>query len=842
MPDHCLEPGQEIDDYVILEPIGQGSGGSVYRALQRSLNREVALKITPNVGSEGETMATLDHENVVKVFDERVLTCGKLRLLSMQYVKGISLDRVIKRLKNANQKISSADVFLDAILASNEASASEEGWALARKTYASMDALELFIWFAKRLCSGLEYTHRKQILHLDIKPGNILLHTSGQPMLTDFNISLRKDAEHTHIMGGTRRYMPPEQYRLILEGEKTGIELDSRADVFALAITLKNLMDCFSFPDTGYSRGAIKRLQVALKTAAHLDRTKRFVSAEAFSDELAACLKLHLREKLIYSAKAPAKDLITQPRFWIRTAIVGLSVLAFSVQQIAISGLLPKSLAALNLDPEISRLNSFLNDLKFRWRRVEDPQNPIVIIAIDSDATNLIGSWPWRRDILAYLTSKLFKLGVSHIGMDIVFSEPQHLLPDELQDTIHSAEFETDSKLASAIRRRRENVVLSWISESACQPRYVPCPVADPNALSSFPPSFDQFQLPSIIPPGFSAKNTAIPSAVTLRPSIEAISQAAARNGFANVFTDADGVIRRASLIVMAKGKPHPTFPLAVANAIKGEAPTVSLGAHGEIREAGWKRTGGSIPVDGTGMFAINFRGPERTFPTLSAADILLDERVAQEDLKKILEGSTVLIGITGDGHAYSTPVDQAMPRIEIHANVLDNLLSADVLATMGRHKGIAWSALSVGIFMSLILGALLFKLEQITATSAVLTMLLVACSVFSFDYVAFYFGNHLLPTSFLYAEMGLLFIVTVFEKYLIEEWNRKNLEILALAKENEFLQQEVVRSKTEGKPVLRLVTKQHEKHRPEEHTAIATKQTDSVEEALREEMKKRVA
>ncbi len=88
-------PGEEIDDFEIVRMLGRGAFGHVYLARQLSLDREVALKVSANRGSEGRTMARLEHAHIVQVYSEKVDEATDQRLLCMQLVPGIGLEKII---------------------------------------------------------------------------------------------------------------------------------------------------------------------------------------------------------------------------------------------------------------------------------------------------------------------------------------------------------------------------------------------------------------------------------------------------------------------------------------------------------------------------------------------------------------------------------------------------------------------------------------------------------------------------------------------------------------------------------------------------------------------------
>ena len=180
------EMPEELGDYQLMEEIGCGGQGVVYRARQKSLNRIVALKVIglgrwatkahiKRFRFEAEAAASLDHPCIVPIHEigESDGSC----YFSMQLVEGRRLDEVIKREPMPNRR-----------------------------------AAELIV----KLARTIPYAHKRGILHRDIKPGNILIDADGEPHLTDFGLARLVEREST-ITGtmaealGTPSYMAPEQ-------------------------------------------------------------------------------------------------------------------------------------------------------------------------------------------------------------------------------------------------------------------------------------------------------------------------------------------------------------------------------------------------------------------------------------------------------------------------------------------------------------------------------------------------------------------------------------------------------------------------------------------------------
>src|SRR5438128_3154364 len=200
----------EFGDYELLEEIGRGGQGVVYRARQKSLNRTVALKViglghwasTPHLKRfrhEAEAAASLEHPQIVPIYEigERDGSC----YFSMKFVEGGRLDEV----------------------------AQTEPMSARR-------AAELLVKIARTV----QFAHEHGILHRDIKPGNILLDKNGEPHLTDFGLARLIEQESTVTNSfdvlGTPSYMSPEQ-----AAGRTK-EVSAAADVYSLGAVFYQML------------------------------------------------------------------------------------------------------------------------------------------------------------------------------------------------------------------------------------------------------------------------------------------------------------------------------------------------------------------------------------------------------------------------------------------------------------------------------------------------------------------------------------------------------------------------------------------------------------------------
>jgi serine/threonine protein kinase len=198
--------------YEILELIGRGGMGAVYRARQKGLDRMVAIKVLPSEAAvdpafaerfarEGRALAKLDHQNIVGIHDSGV--AGGLYYFVMEYVDGTNLRAMIR----------------------------------ARSTQPK-EALSI----VAQVCDALQYAHEEGVVHRDIKPENVLIDKRGRVKIADFGLAkllggVTPDVTLTRSQQtmGTPHYMAPEQW-------ERPQEVDHRADIYALGVVFYELL------------------------------------------------------------------------------------------------------------------------------------------------------------------------------------------------------------------------------------------------------------------------------------------------------------------------------------------------------------------------------------------------------------------------------------------------------------------------------------------------------------------------------------------------------------------------------------------------------------------------
>ncbi len=276
-------PGERLGDFVILKCIGEGALARVYLAQQLSLGRLVALKVSLNDGREGQVLAPLEHDHIVRVFSETILDEQNERHLCLQFVLGTTLERILDQRRSLTGR-----ELLDSIAA---LSTEENYWdpkaQRDRETLSGLSGVETVLWYGVRLAEALAYAHRRGVLHLDIKPANILLNSYGRPLLTDFNVSLQVERGRTQkILGGTYKYMAPEQEAWFQSVE--GPKIDERADIYSLGVVLQEMLRKVGSDSDPSTQRSLERI---LAKCTHSDPERRYSSAGDLAAALLGCLE-----------------------------------------------------------------------------------------------------------------------------------------------------------------------------------------------------------------------------------------------------------------------------------------------------------------------------------------------------------------------------------------------------------------------------------------------------------------------------------------------------------------------------------------------------------------------
>ncbi|HUR56622.1 MAG TPA: serine/threonine-protein kinase, partial [Opitutaceae bacterium] len=275
-PPAVAEIAAWLPGYEMHSLLGRGGMGAVYKARQRHLDRWVALKLLPveisldeafaeRFRREAQTLARLDHPNIVHIFDFGETTEGHL-FYAMEFVEGEDLQQRQRR------------------------GLIDPGAAFA--------ALQ-------QVCAALECAHAQGIVHRDIKPANVLITADGRVKLADFGLALPAERAPTDRLTragstlGTLEYAAPEQLGRAPDSAD-GVPVDHRADIYSVGVMAYELLTGELprgvFPPPSEKSGADPRYDEVVLRALHQSPARRWPSVREFREALA-----HAHEEVMLS-------------------------------------------------------------------------------------------------------------------------------------------------------------------------------------------------------------------------------------------------------------------------------------------------------------------------------------------------------------------------------------------------------------------------------------------------------------------------------------------------------------------------------------------------------------
>lgn len=235
-------PGDDFLGYSVVGELGRGAFSRVYLATEDALGgRRVAIKICFEGAEEADTLGKLQHANIVPVYSVTHDDTG-LSVICMPYLGRATLYDVLDAAGRQSRRSVRAKTILDAIesVSANDGPQPTDStnlrW-LRRATFVD-GVVQLVI----QLSEALSYAHATGIMHLDLKPSNVLVGRDGTPMLLDFNLSFDRQKGERRL-GGTLPYMSPEQLRWVCGSDRQrNTQVDHRSDIFSLGVLLYELL------------------------------------------------------------------------------------------------------------------------------------------------------------------------------------------------------------------------------------------------------------------------------------------------------------------------------------------------------------------------------------------------------------------------------------------------------------------------------------------------------------------------------------------------------------------------------------------------------------------------
>ena len=421
----------------------------------------------------------------------------------------------------------------------------------------------------------------------------------------------------------------------------------------------------------------------------------------------------------------------------------------------------------------LEQLENIAYDTRLKLTLPNTVDERVVIVAIDEPSLNEVGQWPWPRDKLAAMVDRLTEqYDVRALGFDVVFAERDEsagadVLRDLAEGPLKDNEaflqayrearprLDRDRRFAQALEQR--NVVLGFFfrnqieAESDGTIGQLPAPLAsaDSTAIKS---------LPLVRPEGYGA-------------NLAMLQDAAASGGFFdNPLVSDDGVFRRVPLVQAFDGNLYGMLALETVRAAL-DWPDVELeiesegGTYHAVEEI---RVGKrNIPVDERGAIFVPYRGPQNSFPYVSAKDILDGSADPA-----VLEDRIVLVGATAAGllDLRSTPVQNVYPGVEVHANVISGILDGRIMKKPAYLVGYEFILLLlIGILLTGVLP--LLSPVSVSGVTAGLLGVVVASNLFAWKA-----ADLILPLAAPLVLIVLLFVFHVAWGFFVETRGKRQL------------------------------------------------------------------
>jgi len=384
----------------------------------------------------------------------------------------------------------------------------------------------------------------------------------------------------------------------------------------------------------------------------------------------------------------------------------------------------------------------------------EATQRPVVIIDIDEKSLKSVGQWPWPRTRVADLITRLTDMGALVIAFDVVFAEPDRMSPGIAADTYRDLDEATRTKLRAlpsndeilANAFRNSHVVLgeSGLPFAVAQQPGAQLPVGIATLGGDVRPYLLNF-------PG-------------LLRNVPTLEQTASGHGLFTIRAERDGIVRRVPIVMQAQGTIMPSLTLEMLRVVSGSSTVLIRSDHAGVQSAAVP--GFVIPTDRNGQLWIHF-APHDVARFVSAADVL-DGRVPADRIARRL----VLIGTSAVGllDSKTTPIDPVMPGVEVHAQVLESVLTGSVLTAPNYAIGVELiAALLLGVII-IWLAPILNPLLLLAAGAAIVSITVGASWYFYVQYRLLFDFTYPLLSS------GLVYLTLLFSNYISEQAQRRRI------------------------------------------------------------------
>lgn len=399
---------------------------------------------------------------------------------------------------------------------------------------------------------------------------------------------------------------------------------------------------------------------------------------------------------------------------------------------------------------------------------------PVRIIDIDERALREVGQWPWPRTKLAELVTKLRNEGVLVIGFDMVFAEADDTSPSQI--VAHRNDIPAVAKAALQALPDNEKIFAEALGKA-------PAVLGQVGVFEETPPhqntrkvgyGFLSPDADTLIKPVLNRYQGLIPNLPILEDQATGVGLFSTRTGYG-------GAIRKVALLEMIGDKLYPSLSLEMLRvALQGRDDYLikgykdgTRGIESIIVKGGAPGMQFEIPTDPKGRVYVNFAKYPTAKPPLyiSAAEVLNPQDPAK--LKQSLQGSLVVIGTSAVGlkDIRKTPINPVLPGVEVHAQLLETILSDSYLTRPFEVIMIEWLVILVGGLLMIIL------IPRLNSVWTFLFTVTVIGSAIGAGWYYFVHYHQLLDASYPALSLFSLFLILGYLNYAREERQRKQVK-----------------------------------------------------------------
>jgi tetratricopeptide (TPR) repeat protein len=282
--------GDTLGEFRLIAELGRGAHGRVFAATQGSLGgRTVVLKLTQRGGREHLSLARLQHTHIVPLYSVHDLPEHSLCALCMPYFGGATLSALFSSLEDQHLSCRTGNDLAAALRRAQVVGCATMDNEHTASVFSHCSYTDAICRIGICLATALQFAHERGLLHLDVKPSNVLVAADGVPMLLDFHLAraplVAGDAAPARL-GGTHGYMAPElatALNAVRTGSPIPTSVDCRADIYSLGVVLAEALGHTSGTQTSHISTGLADI---LKRCVAPSPADRYSSAGEVADDL----------------------------------------------------------------------------------------------------------------------------------------------------------------------------------------------------------------------------------------------------------------------------------------------------------------------------------------------------------------------------------------------------------------------------------------------------------------------------------------------------------------------------------------------------------------------------